>query len=102
VYKLDIAKLASEDLDHIFAYIADNLSNIKAAANFLDEVEACYAKLMNNPYIYAKCLDKRLEALGYRKAVIKNYIVVYAIDEAIKTVRIIRFFYGAQNYLNKV
>ena len=47
--------------------------------------------------MYAECQDKRLRAEGYRKIVIKNYVLVY--DEASKTVNVLRFFYGAQDYV---
>ena len=40
----------------------------------------------------------RLEKEGYRKAVVKNYIIVYKVDEDAKKVSILRFFYGAQDY----
>ncbi|WP_430016628.1 type II toxin-antitoxin system RelE/ParE family toxin [Paenibacillus naphthalenovorans] len=48
--------------------------------------------------MYPKCQDNRLEKEGYRKAVIKNYILVYKVDEGAEKVVILRFFYGAQDY----
>ena len=99
MYRLVITELAHEDLDNIVLYIAVQLDNSLAAANFLDEVEKCYSFLKNNPLIYERCHDVRLEKEGYRKATINNYILVYRVDEAAKTVTIHRFFYGAQNYI---
>lgn len=52
--------------------------------------------------MYAKCQDQRLEKEGYRKALIKNYVLVYKIDEASKTISILRFFYGAQDYVKLI
>lgn len=60
--------------------------------------EQCYSDLEKMPLMYEFCRDPRLRALGYRKAVIKSYIMVYKVDEAAKTVYILRFFYGRQNY----
>jgi plasmid stabilization system protein ParE len=48
--------------------------------------------------MYSRCHDSRLEKEGYRKAVVKNYIIVYKVDEDAKKVSILRFFYGAQDY----
>ena len=48
--------------------------------------------------MYELCRDPRLRALEYHKAVIKNFIMVYKVDEAAKTVHILRFFYGRQDY----
>ena len=52
--------------------------------------------------MYEKCKDKRLEKEGYRRAVIKSYVLVYKIDEAFKKVTVIRFFYGAQDYIKLI
>ena len=35
---------------------------------------------------------------GYRKALIKNYVLAFKIDENTKTVTVYRFFYAARNY----
>ncbi|WP_027365898.1 type II toxin-antitoxin system RelE/ParE family toxin [Desulfotruncus alcoholivorax] len=98
MYKLIVTELAHQDLDNIVLYIAVQLANPTAASNFLDEVEKCYAYLKSNPMMYPKCNDSRLEKEGYRKAVVKNYIIIYKVDEDAKKVNILRFFYGAQDY----
>ncbi|MED4599724.1 type II toxin-antitoxin system RelE/ParE family toxin [Paenibacillus validus] len=98
MYRLIVTELAHQDLDNIVSYIAVQLANPTAASDFLDEVDKCYAHLRNNPVMYPKCQDNRLEKEGYRKAVIKNYILVYKVDEGAEKVVILRFFYGAQDY----
>jgi len=102
MYRLVITELADHDLDNIVSYIAVQLANPSAASNFLDAVDTCYQFLQSNPLMYEKCRDPRLEAEGYRKAVIKNYIAVYRINEATKSVIILRFFYGAQDYIKLI
>lgn len=42
MYKLLITELAHQDLDSIVSYIAVQLTNPKAAGDFLDEVTALY------------------------------------------------------------
>lgn len=102
MYRLVVTELANQDLDNIVSYMAVQLANPSAAGNFLDEVDACYQFLQSNPLMYEKCRDPRLEAEGYRKAVIKNYIAVYRINETTKSVIILRFFYGAQDYIKLI
>lgn len=102
MYKLVITELAHQDLDRIVSYIVVQLSNSKAAGDFLDEVTACYGFLKSTPMMYERCQDRRLGEEGYRKAVIKNYVLVYKISEESKTVSIMRFFYGAQDYTNLI
>lgn len=102
MYRLVVSELAHQDLDRIISYLSVQLANQKAAGDFLAEVETCYSHLKSNPMIYEKCHDKRLEKDGYRKAVIKNYVLVYKVNKASETVSIMRFFYGAQDYLKLI
>ncbi|TCL74179.1 plasmid stabilization system protein ParE [Hydrogenispora ethanolica] len=102
MYELIVSELAHQDLDNIVSYIAIQLVNPTAAGDFLDEVAKCYGYLKSNPMMYAKCQDKRLEEKGYRKALIKNYVLVYKINETSKTVSILRFFYSAQDYVKLI
>ncbi len=102
MYRLVVSELAHGDLDDIVAYIAIELSNPIAAANFLDEVEKCYGNLRNNPFMYERCYDAHLEKETYRKAIIKNYVLVYKVDERNRVVIIYRFFYGARDYVKLI
>ena len=97
-YKIIETALAGQDLDSILSYIALSLGNLSAATAFADAVEECYSELEKMPLMFAFCDDPRLRALGYHKAVIKNYVMVYKVDEAAKAVIVLRFFYGRQNY----
>ncbi len=102
MYKLFVSKFAHEDLDNIISYIAVQLSSPAAATNFLNEVEKCYGYLKSNPFIYERCKDIRLEKEGYRKATIKNYVLVYKINEMANEVLVYRFFYGPQDYMKLI
>lgn len=99
MYKLIITELAQNDLDGIVNYIARQLDNPIAAGDFLDEVDKCYSFLRENPFIYAASSDAQLEKEGYRKALIKNYLLMFKVNEPENAVIIYRFFYGAQDYL---
>ena len=53
----------------------------------MNEESACYGFFKANPLIYERCQDKRLGKEDYRKAVIKNYVLVYKVNEASQMVR---------------
>ena len=97
-YKLIITKPAEQDLNDIVSYMVNDLSAPKAASDFLDAVSDCYGYLRQTPGMYALCSNPSLNARHYRKAVIKNYILVYRFDETEQTVFILRFFYGGRDY----
>ena len=98
VYKLIVSKDAHNDANDIAAYITYELSNAQAASRFLDNVEASYRQITDNPFMYALCADTRLREKGYRKVVIKNYLVIYRVDEAKKTAYVIRIVYATRDY----
>ena len=101
-YKLIETRLASQDLDNILEYMAVRLQNPAAASAFADAVEQCYDLLEHTPLMYEACRDLRLCAKGYRKAVIRNYVLIYKVDEKDQTVLLLRFFYGKQDYAAKL
>ncbi len=97
-YKLIVSKEAHKDIDDIVYYIVVELVNPAAAAGFLNDVEKTYHTVVDNPRMYSLCNDARLSKVGYRKIVIKNYLILYRIDDETKTVFIVRIFYGGRNY----
>lgn len=99
-YKLVVSKPAEKDLADILQYISKDLSAPKAASDFLDEVLKCYDNVSANPLMYALCDNDRLKNKKYRKAIIKNYIMFYRVDETSDTVYIMRFIYGRRDYIN--
>lgn len=97
-YKLNVTELAEHDLDSICDYISNYLANPTAARTFWDAVGECYAKLAQMPMMFECCRDAQLKERGYRRCVIKNYVMVYRVSEREQCVHILRFFYGARDY----
>jgi len=98
-YKLIISSDAHDDINDITGYIAGELKSPQATAHFLDDVEASYRRIVDKPHIYSLCNDSRLLRMGYRKIVIKNYLILYRIDEDSTTVYVVRVVYGGRNYV---
>ena len=98
MYKVRVEEPAESDFQHIITYIAETLDATAAALSFMDEVDVCYDRLQENPYLYEQCREPYLQSEGYRRAVIGNYVLVYKVLEEQKEVEVHRFFYGQQNY----
>ena len=98
MFSVVVTESADKDLTEILEYITGVLSNPKAATDFLDRVDECYSNLENNPLMFERCHDTHLEAQGYRRAVIKNYIMVYRVEEKENKVIVLNFFYGRRDY----
>lgn len=97
-YKLKVTELAERDLENIYDYISNRLANPTAASAFLDGVAECYAKLAEMPMMFERCRDAQLKERGYRRCVIKNYVMVYRVSVDEQCVFILRYFYGARDY----
>lgn len=83
MYKLIFAPEFVKDLENTFDYISAILKVPNAAKKFM----------------YPLCSEP-LDALGYRKIVIENYILIYSVDEKSETVNLLRSFYGKRKYIN--
>lgn len=98
MYKLIVTSNFETQLDIIVRYISDNLKSPIAATNFLDDIFKCYEHLENSPQIYECCRDNRLNKMGYRRAIVNNYVIIYRIDEKNNIVYILHIFYGKRDY----
>lgn len=101
-YNLLISDNANVELEKILLYISENLANPGAAKNFIQQVELCYEHLIDNPFIYSSCHNKELKDKGYRKAIIKNYVMIYRVNKESNKVYILHFFFGRQDYMNLI
>ena len=52
--------------------------------------------------MFPLCADSRLAEMGYRKAIVRSYILVYEIDRAARLVRVLRLFHESENYADKL
>ena len=102
MFTLEITESAEADLDQITDYLGFSLSNPQAVLALLDEVDRVSATLAGSPELFPLCSDSRLAELGYRKAIVRAYILVYEIDHAAHVVRVLRFFHGSEDYANKL
>ena len=101
-YKIVKTDAFQRDLDAAVGYIALSLDNKPAAAALLDAVGKAYDDLEHMPLMYDACRDSHLKGLGYRKAVIRNYVMIYKVDKERETFYILRLFHGRQDYVNLI
>lgn len=97
-YKLFVTAAAEADLDAIYAYISEDLHAESAAWSLMERIENEITALCKAPF---RCEQSRNESLGqkgYRRLVVKNYVVLYLVDELESAVIIARVFYGAMDY----
>jgi len=92
-----LSKQAEVQLDALQEY-AGNHYYSKRLMKLDNDLEYCFDRLRNNPYFYQQCFQPKLEAKGYRRAVVQDFILVYHVNEEKKTVTVIGAWHGRQNY----
>ncbi len=101
-YRIEASYQAENDFINIMNYLSSDLYNSQAALDFSAEVKKRIDLLYESPYLYEKIEGTYFDNLAFRKIPIKNYIVIYQVDENKKIIKIMRFFSQRQNYLENL
>lgn len=96
-FKYQLTEKANADLDDIVGYIAVELSNSKAASDFLDELQRIIEEACSFPESGAPVSNEFLSNTKVRKKLIGNYIMYYLPDFEEKNIFILRIVYGRRN-----
>ena len=99
-YKVIITPTAYKEINKIYDYISEDLYAEKATKNLMRKVEESIQNLKDAPKIHAKI--EKIDELKrqYRRIVIKNFVILYTIDEINKVIYVSHMYYGGRNYLN--
>ena len=97
-YIVKISPRAFEDLNQIYEYIASEIKAPDTALALIDLIEAEILSLNELPYRGAERKVGIYANRGYRQLFVKNYTLVYRIEEASKTVIVITVRYSPSNF----
>ena len=97
-YRVMLTPRARRDLDGIYAYIAERFLERQTAEGMLDALEEEIFSLETMPFRCAERNRGIYAGKGYRQLFVKNYTVVYRVDEAAKTVIVVTVRYAASDF----
>ena len=97
-YTVKISPQAYDDLDQIFEYIAFELQAPETALSLIDLIEEEVLSLDEMPKRGAERKVGIYANRGYRQLFIKNFTVVYRIQENTKTVIVITVRYTPSEF----
>jgi addiction module RelE/StbE family toxin len=100
MFELVFSKKINNDIVSALHYIRHILEAPKAAENHFEELKKKYEKLKENPHIRPLVQNKYLATKGIRFIKVKNYILIYKINEENKTVFLYRFIYCRRDWVN--
>ena len=96
-YKVKLNPQAFREIDDIFAYIALEKLSPENAKGLTDRIRAALKKLETFPQSHQERNEGRYAGKEYRQLLIDNYIAIFKIDEARKTVHVVTVQYQGRN-----
>jgi toxin ParE1/3/4 len=98
-YKVYVSTPAQSDLNDIVRYISAQLTTSVSAVHLMEIFEKALMSLSELPQRYPLINDELLSQLGYRKMIVKNYVVFFSGDETNKVVNVERILFGRRDWL---
>ncbi len=98
-YLVKITDECYEEMKQIYDYIANNLKADNSAFKLLKSVRMKILKLVEMPKIYSKINKRNRAKMEYRRLVVKNYVILYTVDDNKKIVYISHMYFKGKKYL---
>lgn len=98
MYNVQFLPIARDDLVEITEYISSELGSPDAAIRLAEKIVSTADSLSDFPYAYPVYVPVRPTFFEYRKIFVENYLIFYTVDEASKTVTVMRIIYARRDY----
>jgi addiction module RelE/StbE family toxin len=95
-YRIELAIKAKTDYKNIVSYIRNKLLEPSIADKYAILINESINNLQYSPEKFAIIDSDLIKSKTYRKMVVKNYIVIYRIENDI--VHVVRIVYGGMNW----
>lgn len=96
-YKVKLNPRAVLELDKIYEYIAKEKPAPENAKGQVQRIQKAILNLDTFPQSHQESNEGRYAGKGYRQLLIDNYIAIFRIDEAHKTVYVVTIMYHRQH-----
>ncbi|GHV75336.1 hypothetical protein AGMMS49942_01570 [Spirochaetia bacterium] len=100
MYKLTFSSKINDDIVSVIGYIKNTLKAPMAAENHVSELRKAYEKLEENPFMRPLVHNKYLASKGIRFMNVKNYMLIYYVEEETNEVFLYRFMYSRRDWIN--
>lgn len=98
MYKLEYLPTAQRDMVEAVRYISEKLGNTSAANQLAEKLIKAGESILDFPYANPVHIPNRPLNYEYRKVLIRNYLMLYRVDERKKLVTVARVIYARRNY----
>ncbi len=99
IYEVEFTEDCIEEIQRIYEYISKILIADRAAKKIIQEIKQKVLSLSKYPKLYTAINKFDKFNRQYRRMIIKNYVILYIVDDKKKKVYLSHMYYGRQNYL---
>ncbi len=96
-YKVKISPRAMREIDSIYEYIAKDKLSPENAKGQVERIKRAILHLDTLPQSHQERNEGRYAGKGYRQLLMDNYLAIFRIDEAAKTVYVVTIQYQGRN-----
>ena len=96
-YEVKITKMAYGHMQEIVRYISNELFAPEAADNLLDKFQESIKGLSEMPERYSLVDEEPWKGEGFRKIIVKNFLIYFWIDETNDKVQVTGVIYGRRD-----
>lgn len=96
-YKVKISPRAIREIESIYEYIAKDKLSPENAKGQVERIKRAILHLDTLPQSHQERNEGRYAGKGYRQLLIDNYLAIFRIDEAAKTVYVVTIQYQGRN-----
>jgi len=97
-YKVLVTHTAKKEIDYIITYLSEEMFSPDIAKLYLAEIRRAINSLAMMPKRFTLIFDEELTPLGYRKLMVKNYIIFFTVNDEENTVYIQRVHYNRRDW----
>lgn len=101
-YTVKVTNQALEQMQEIMDYIAQELFAPDAANNLLDEMEKTINSLADMPKGKALVDEEPWRTEGIRKAIVKNFLIYFWVDDEKRIVQVIAVIYEKRDQMEQL
>lgn len=98
MFQLLISPLVYEDINEIREYISEELYNLQAADELINQITNKIRNLIEFPYSGSPLNIEMDVATDYRFLLCNNYLIFYRVEEM--NIKVSRVLYNRRNYIN--
>ncbi len=96
-YEVKVTKMAYGHMQEIVRYISNELFAPDAANNLLDKFQESINGLSEMPERYSLVDEEPWRSEGFRKIIVKNFLIYFWIDESNSKVQVTGVIYGRRD-----